>query len=240
MENASSSSSAAAARAWSAGGEGPVVFIRHANTCSAAEAGGDDFARTLSDKGHEQCKAGLERTAPALAAPPLGMRENPVVVSSSAGRCIETARRMLGGAPRVIACSALYDGTCQPECSALFARHGYAPLRPYLADAEGAALLDAYATKALDEVALLMGRADAEKAAGEPWVICCHAVYTNRLALALGQALGLPAAQCDVPLDTNLQETDGFVVSEAGIARLSDVAAAHWEREGGGAGASSA
>ena len=204
-----------------------MILIRHANTCSAAEVGGDDFARTLSSTGQEQCTSSRERVVPALIAPRVAMPESPVAVSSSAGRCIETARRMLGA--RVIACSALYDGTCQPECSALFARHGYAPLRPYVADAEGAALLDAYAIRALDEVALLIGGAD--KAAGEPWVICCHAVYTNRLALAFGQALGLPTEACDVPLDTNLQETDGFVVSTAGIARLSDIAAAHWKRE---------
>ena len=72
-------------------------------------------------------------------------------------------------------------------------------------------------------MAPLLADADAASAAS-PWVICCHAIYTNQLCLALAEAMGLPDAAAAVPLDTNSQEADGFLVSEeVGVLRLGDL-----------------
>ena len=156
-----------------------------------------------------------------------GLRPDPLVVCSSAGRCVDTSRLIFGAGARLLPCATLYDGTMQPGASALFDKLGYAPLRPYHDEEGGAALLQQYAEQAFAQIALLLDGAAAEDAAVDatsPWVICCHAIYTNQLCLALAEAMGLPAAAAAVPLDTNLQEADGFFVSDAvGVLRLGEL-----------------
>lgn len=198
-----------------------IVLVRHGNTGSAAEVGGEDFKRVLSAQGRVQCETAVEAWLVALRRQH-GLRPDPLVVCSSAGRCIDTARLVFGAGARLLPCAALYDGTMQPGASALFAKLGYAPLRPYHEEEGGAALLEHYAEKAFAQMAPLLAGADPAPAG--PWVICCHAVYTNQLCLALAEAMGLPDAAVAVPLDTNLQEVDGFLVSEAaGVLRLGDL-----------------
>ena len=205
-----------------------IVLVRHGNTGSAAEVGGVDFDRVLSAKGTAQCDVAVRAWLPALQRQH-HLAPDALVVCSSAGRCVDTARRIFGERAQLLECAALYDGTMQPASSTLFDKLGYAPLRPYHEEEGGAALLQAYAEQALAQVETLVAGARVAAAGGgggaSPWVICCHAIYTNQLCLALAEAMGLSGAALAVPLDTNLQETDGFVVSEAGVVRLSDLAA---------------
>jgi broad specificity phosphatase PhoE len=208
-----------------------IVLVRHGNTGSAAEVGGVDFDRVLSAKGTAQCDVAARSWLPVLQRQH-HLAPDALVVCSSAGRCVDTARRIFGERAQLLECAALYDGTMQPASSALFDKLGYAPLRPYHEEEGGAVLLRAYAEQALAQVETLVAGARVAAAGGggggggaSPWVICCHAIYTNQLCLALAEAMGLSGAALAVPLDTNLQETDGFVVSETGVVRLSDLAA---------------
>ena len=244
-----------------------VAFLRHANTLSKAECGGVDFDRVLSEAGVAQCEAARDDggwVGP-LRRKAFGLGARPLVITSPAGRCVDTARRVLapklqwwerddrgepksaggggGGAPtagaRLVACAELYDDTLQPGNERLFARLGYAPLRAYLDEPGGRELLlDAYAPAALRRIeALADAHAPADGAQlaerGRVLVVCGHAVYTNAIALALARALAHAEAACDVPLDTNLQEVDGFLVSEAGVVRLSELAASAQRRRRG-------
>ena len=164
-------------------------------------------------------------------------RAGPLIVSSSAKRCLDTSRLIFGdnAARRLLPVPSLYDGLLQPGHDNLFDNLGYAPLRPYM-DAEGGEdLLDAYAEAAMEGIAqALVATAPADggdpdilaRSVAEPWVICCHAIYTNRLCLMLATALDLPDCERSVPLDTDLGETDGFLVlSDQGtVTLLSEIA----------------
>ena len=246
-----------------------VAFLRHANTLSKAECGGVDFDRVLSEA---ESRSAAARDDGALGGPlrrkAFGLGARPLVITSPAGRCVDTARRVLAPklqwwerddsgepkalseaaepaiGPRLVQCAELYDDTLQPGNERLFAKLGYAPLRAYLAEPGGPELLlEAYAPTALRRIEELFdaheqpvdGAAAASAAAerGRVLVVCGHAVYTNAIALALARALAHAEAACDVPLDTNLQEVDGFLVSEAGVVRLSELAASAQRRRRG-------
>lgn len=105
-----------------------IGFLRHGNTLPSET--GHDFDRLLSDKGREQA-AEAGRSFGANLQP-----FYPQLLVSPAPRTQETAQIFLSSAGvtdpvQLTPVPCLYDGTMQPEGSAIFQKIGYAPLRDY-------------------------------------------------------------------------------------------------------------
>jgi len=116
-------------------GIGKIAFLRHGKTSPTAEAkDGIDFNRLLTDEGRGQAKiSGASFGRDVL--PPYF----PTVLVSPAPRTVETAEIFLQAAKvrdddsvELKPVPEAYDGTMQPEGSALFKKIGYAPLADYI------------------------------------------------------------------------------------------------------------
>ncbi len=185
-----------------------IVFVRHAKTNSIDEAG-SDLARALTSAGWEQCRLTHNTWLPLVQA------RGPIhqlVLSSSAQRCEETAKGILGREIEWRGVEGIYDGSLQPQGSELFERFSYNSLRVYH-DGGGKDFLDAWAAsvvEAMQEEVADLGPSDATL------FVFGHSIYNNALALRLAELMGLGEAHRDLILDTSLQETDGFLLDSAG------------------------
>ena len=186
-----------------------VALVRHA---AAAQSPGGG---ALSPDGIQQC---LQARSPAgwigRLAQGHGLGARPLIVSSSASRCIETSERLFAPsrvAPRdELRCDD--DKWLQP---------GDAPPRQQLLGPPGR-LCDDYAARAIGAIA----RAAADEPAsssGRVLVVCGDAIALNAVCLRLATALDLSDADRDVALDTPLREADGFLVTPDGVAILSEL-----------------
>mmetsp|Transcript_16099 Transcript_16099/g.50495 ORF Transcript_16099/g.50495 Transcript_16099/m.50495 type:complete len:245 (-) Transcript_16099:171-905(-) len=123
-----------------------VAYLRHGNT----EPNEVDFDRTLTKQGRWQAVAAAKSYG-------LSLRPFlPTALSSEAPRAVETAQIFLEDAGRdveLVTDRSLYDGTMQPEGSAVFREIGYAPLDFYLKDGRANAVLGDYAENAAARVA---------------------------------------------------------------------------------------
>ena len=123
-----------------------LAYLRHGNT----EPNEVDFDRTLTKQGRWQAVAAAKSYG-------LSLRPFlPTALSSEAPRAVETARLFLEDAGRdveLVTDRSLYDGTMQPEGSAVFREIGYAPLDFYLKDGRANAVLGDYAENAAARVA---------------------------------------------------------------------------------------
>ena len=199
-----------------------VALVRHA---AAAQSPGGG---ALSPDGIQQC---LQARSPAgwigRLAQGHGLGARPLIVSSSASRCIETSERLFAPsrealenrahplAPRVAPRDELRcddDKWLQP---------GDAPPRQQLLGPPGR-LCDDYAARAIGAIA----RAAADEPAsssGRVLVVCGDAIALNAVCRRLATALDLSDADRDVALDTPLREADGFLVTPDGVAILSEL-----------------
>ena len=128
-----------------------LAYLRHGNT----EPNEVDFDRTLTKQGRWQAVAAAKSYG-------LSLRPFlPTALSSEAPRAVETAQLFLEDAGRdveLVTDRSLYDGTMQPEGSAVFREIGYAPLDFYLKDGRANSVLGDYAeTAAARVVATLAG-----------------------------------------------------------------------------------
>ena len=123
-----------------------VAYLRHGNT----EPNEVDFDRMLTKKGRWQAVAAAKSYG-------LSLRPFlPTALSSEAPRAVETAKLFLEDAGRdveLVTDRSLYDGTMQPDGSAVFREIGYAPLDFYLKDGRANAVLGDYAETAAARVA---------------------------------------------------------------------------------------
>ena len=123
-----------------------VAYLRHGNT----EPNEVDFDRTLTKQGKWQAVAAAKSYG-------LSLRPFlPTALASEAPRAVETAKLFLEDAGRdveLVTDRSLYDGTMQPEGSAVFREIGYAPLDFYLKDGRANAVLGEYAENAAARVA---------------------------------------------------------------------------------------
>ena len=123
-----------------------LAYLRHGNT----EPNEVDFDRTLTKQGRWQAVAAAKSYG-------LSLRPFlPTALSSEAPRAVETAELFLEDAGRdveLVTDRSLYDGTMQPEGSAVFREIGYAPLDFYLKDGRANAVLGDYAENAAARVA---------------------------------------------------------------------------------------
>ena len=123
-----------------------LAYLRHGNT----EPNEVDFDRTLTKQGRWQAVAAAKSYG-------LSLRPFlPTALASEAPRAVETAEIFLEDAGRdveLVTDRSLYDGTMQPEGSAVFREIGYAPLDFYLKDGRANAVLGEYAENAAARVA---------------------------------------------------------------------------------------
>ena len=123
-----------------------LAYLRHGNT----EPNEVDFDRTLTKQGRWQAVAAAKSYG-------LSLRPFlPTALASEAPRAVETAELFLEDAGRdveLVTDRSLYDGTMQPEGSAVFREIGYAPLDFYLKDGRANAVLGEYAENAAARVA---------------------------------------------------------------------------------------
>ena len=122
-----------------------IAYLRHGNT----EPNEVDFDRMLTKKGRWQAVAAAKSYG-------LSLRPFlPTALSSEAPRAVETAKLFLEDAGRdveLVTDRSLYDGTMQPDGSAVFREIGYAPLDFYLKDGRANAVLGEYAETAAARV----------------------------------------------------------------------------------------
>ena len=123
-----------------------IAYLRHGNT----EPNEVDFDRMLTKKGRWQAVAAAKSYG-------LSLRPFlPTALASEAPRAVETAKLFLEDAGRDVELftdRSLYDGTMQPDGSAVFREIGYAPLDFYLKDGRANAVLGDYAETAAARVA---------------------------------------------------------------------------------------
>ena len=216
-----------------------IGFLRHGNTLPS-ETGKKDFDRLLSDKGRDQVKEAGRSFGAGL------MPFFPYLLVSPSPRTVETAEIFLNAAGvtdgdvRLKPVPSLYDGTVQPEGSAVFRKIGYAPLRDYVGEdgddvtgdrATMRKLLSEYATDVVQAIVELlrdkngisgaqMGRRSDE---GTTLWIVSHAIYLPSAVLGVALLAHCDAASLDVVLSTSTREAEGYLVSikEASVQYLS-------------------
>jgi broad specificity phosphatase PhoE len=212
-----------------------VTFLRHGNT--APSPTGADVDRKLTELGRDQ-----SRQAGRAFGATLWPYRN--VLVSPSPRTVETARLFLEEASAAMAAtgaselagslsavdlslvSGLYDGTMQPEGSALFRRLGYAPVRTYVeaddpADRNAARrVLGEYSTFVACEIHRHMNEPMLPSAAGDipdspdgtTVLVVGHAIYLPAAALGVAVLCGCSKDGQDALLDTNTKEAQGYCV----------------------------
>ena len=208
-----------------------VALVRHA---ARSPAGQHPSHGALSPDGIQQC---LQARSPAgwiaRLAQGHGLGARPLIVSSSAPRCVETSERLFAPsrearenpahplAPRVVARDAL-------RCDAVEDALADARVRDQLlVPGTGARRLrdvyeGVYVPRAIEAIALAAGDEPASSS-GRVLVVCGDAIALNAIGLELAAALDLSDADRDVALDTELREADGFLVTPDGVAILSEL-----------------
>ena len=218
-----------------------VAYLRHGNT----EPNEVDFDRTLTKQGKWQAVAAAKSYG-------LSLRPFlPTALASEAPRAVETAKLFLEDAGRdveLVTDRSLYDGTMQPEGSAVFREIGYAPLDFYLKDGRANAVLGEYAENAAARVAetlagfgqcsrrrtlVVVGHVLARCRASRRRRVELHAVGATSHRFVHAQAIYLPAAAlfaaealgCDQKgrsqiLGCDTQEAEGYLVEPDGTVSL--------------------
>jgi Histidine phosphatase superfamily (branch 1) len=195
-----------------------IGFLRHGKTGPKPDDG-VDFDRLLTDVGRSQA---------AEAGSTFGRQLGPFftkVLVSPAPRTVETARLFLEAAGQQRQCQiqspqALYDGTMQPEGSALFQKIGYAPLSDYVNsenkdDAEVARrLLGLYSRTVVDAMQnLLQGHSfDGETGPTTTLWMVGHAIYLPAAALYVASLVGCKPEGTETILSCNTKEAEGFLI----------------------------
>jgi broad specificity phosphatase PhoE len=200
-----------------------VGFLRHGNTLPSET--GVDFDRLLSDKGREHAKEAGSSFGKDLA--PFYHH----LLLSPAPRTTETAQIFLQAANvadsnvtlKPVSC--LYDGTMQPEGSAIFRKIGYAPLREYVENENAAdratmwALLSVYAQDTVQAMVKVL-RDDYQQGSTPPsnssaaatvWIVG-HAIYLPCAALGVASLANCDEASRDLILSTVTQEAEGYLL----------------------------
>ena len=172
-----------------------ITFIRHGNAEKWSGKVEEDHDRPLSEKGIAQAEKRRSK---------LGNPTFDLIISSSATRCVSTAKIIAGekNPPEVITASRLYI----PEDSALwetFERIGYAPLREWMQeenDPDG--VLQRYGSDAWTII-------DAIKLAilPERILVTGHAPLLNAIGVRCENRVGSEAL-----FDIQLEECEGFVM----------------------------
>jgi len=195
-----------------------IGFLRHGQT-GPKSPGQGDWERQLTAVGRQQVQT---------AGTSFGRDLTPsfsFLLSSAAPRTLETARIFLQSAGeteailpphaavQIVPCHSLYDGTMQPQGSALFQKLGYAPLRDYLWQQENNScrgpndgedqstarqLLGGYAHTVLQEILNVTNIVDDNKNPNPSvanvdgpsvlWIVA-HAVYLPAAALGVAWVL---------------------------------------------------
>ena len=199
-----------------------VGFLRHGNTLPSQN--GVDFERLLSEKGREQANE---------AGSSFGLELKPFygkLLVSPAPRTTETAKIFLNASEEtetvlVKPLDVLYDGTMQPEGSAIFKKIGYAPLEDYVnnkikEDRENMRrILALYAQNVIKEImntftADISSLKDSPSRPHEPttlWIVG-HAIYLPSAVLGVAEAVGCSSSSKDLILSTVTQEAEGYLV----------------------------
>mmetsp|Transcript_28182 Transcript_28182/g.42635 ORF Transcript_28182/g.42635 Transcript_28182/m.42635 type:complete len:243 (+) Transcript_28182:164-892(+) len=187
-----------------------IAFLRHGQTAPASN--GVDFDRILTDTGREQC-----RSAGTLFGRRLRPFYSPILVSP-APRTVETTRIFLEASEETTVeiklVDELYDGTMQPQGSALFRTLGYAPLRDYLSNPDESIKTDAqrvlgdYAESSVEAIMKSLQQNET-KTSTTMWIVA-HAIYLPAAALAVGSILRCDGL--DVISSTNTKEAEGYLI----------------------------
>lgn len=212
-----------------------VALVRHGNT----NKNPNDFERTLTEKGRAQARAAsvYMRTLGPFA---------PVVVSSGAPRCVETARLALTESGitcenyhfTVVKPDCLYGGTLQPAGSMCFAQLGYAPLKEYRAAEHMLRYLDNYAERAVHELHAAASRCGhygepVPRLSAPPRLTLCvfgHAIYLPSIALRIAIERELGQEHMERILSTNTKEACGYFINQDSV-RLLETEAAEVEAQ---------
>ena len=189
-----------------------LAYLRHGNT----EPNEVDFDRTLTKQGKWQAVAAAKSYG-------LSLRPFlPTALASEAPRAVETAKLFLEDAGRdveLVTDRSLYDGTMQPEGSAVFREIGYAPLDFYLKDGRATAVLGDYAEIAATRVAATLagfGKCSRRRTL----VVVGHAIYLPAAALFAAEALGCDQKGRSQILGCDTQEAEGYLVEPDGSVSL--------------------
>ena len=189
-----------------------IAYLRHGNT----EPNEVDFDRMLTKKGRWQAVAAAKSYG-------LSLRPFlPTALSSEAPRAVETARIFLEDAGRdveLVTDRSLYDGTMQPEGSAVFREIGYAPLDFYLKDGRANAVLGDYAETAAARVAATLA-GFGQWSRRRTLVVVGHAIYLPAAALFAAEALGCDQKGRSQILGCDTQEAEGYLVEPDGSVSL--------------------
>ena len=192
----------------------------HANSWTVG-----DLTRELTPKGQEQAAAAREW---------LNAHDLRAVISSEATRAWATKDIMApsfpkGGPSAGPGCLTLpmlhpsRSGTM--ECEKMFDSLGYGTLNRYFADqtvegceGRGEEIFRGYMTKVSDELRQVleagMATVDMRSTSGDTIAVFGHAVFLNALAVAVGEAMGIPNAK-DLVGGMDLGETQGIMVDGA-------------------------
>ena len=206
-------------------GIGRIAFLRHGRTGPAED--GVDFNRLLTDEGRGQAKiSGASFGRDTL--PPYF----PIVLLSPAPRTVETAEIFLRAAKardsvQLKPVPEAYDGTMQPEGSALFKKIGYAPLAEYVdnpndADDRRAAqrVLGEYAYNVVDVMYKVAAEqqqqqgsvANGSGSADSTLLFVGHAIYLSAAALGVASLARCDEESQEMILTTITNEAEGYVV----------------------------
>ena len=195
-----------------------VGFLRHGNTLPSES--GVDFERKLSVKGRKQARQ---------AGSSFGLELLPFhsdMILSPAPRTTETAQLFLnasGASNGVSLCPSpvLYDGTMQPEGSAIFKKIGYAPLSAYVDNQdendrdEMRRLLHLYAVNTLNAMTDMLRSNPTPSSVDKGstlWMVG-HAIYLPSAVLGLASLIGCDDESKELALSTVTQEAEGYLVS---------------------------
>jgi broad specificity phosphatase PhoE len=207
-----------------------IAFLRHGKTGLAPD--GIDFNRTLTDEGRNQAiQSGRVFGTDLL---PL----YPVVILSPSPRTIETANLFLASAFSASTknghhlnsiqkklLNEAYDGTMQPEGSAIFKKLGYAPLIDYienndLADRTTARrLLGSYASTMAESFidildTSLSPESELQKIENRNLTLLFvgHAIYLPALVFVLAKMLHCDHSTTDIVLNSMTGHAEGYLI----------------------------
>ena len=195
-----------------------IGFLRHGQT---AKSQGIDFDRLITDYGRMQAH---------IAGSSFGKELKPFycsILCSPAPRTVETAKIFLdssGETRNLVTPEILYDGTMQPMGSELFKTIGYAPLEDYLNHPDKALRTDARKVLGAYSHAVVStifnevsnkhdidyhdGASDSS-ASSTLWMVG-HAIYLPAVALGVASLLG--CNDCEVILQCNTKEAEGYLI----------------------------
>lgn len=208
-----------------------IAFIRHARTGKPPKdvhgVPMHDYFRKLSTVGRKQAaRAGLI----------YGQDLRPFffdAMASAAPRAYETAEIFLENAlaDELVVIGPVeeaYDGTMQPDGSALFKKIGYAPLRSYLTTpnekdrATAQRILGEYAHSIADYIYMVAQLptsrdfCESQNIHASTLLFVGHSIYLPAVALAVASLTGCDdKASTDLILDKNTGEAEGFLVDVA-------------------------